>query len=156
MPRELPTPAFDAGTAAAPRAFTSKGRVVNGWVEVCVSGLLPAQDMIRFDHERSTYAIYRSADGRLFASDGVCTHGRAHLAEGLVTGNLVECPKHHGRFDYTDGSAKRLPACEALRTFPVREHDRKIFLQLSPFAQTQPDGPESRGATSTHFQSTAA
>ena len=66
--------------------------------------------MIRFDHENKTYAIYRTAEGTLYATDGICTHGNTHLADGFVKGKLIECPKHNGRFDITDGSPQRLPA----------------------------------------------
>ncbi len=130
--RKLPTPTLSPNVSPGPRTFTAKGRAVNGWVEVCVSGFLKPEDVIRFDHGGRTYAIYRAADGGLYATDGLCTHGRAHLAEGFVKGKLIECPKHNGRFDFTDGSPQRKPACVALQGFPAREHDGKIFLQLTP------------------------
>jgi MocE subfamily Rieske [2Fe-2S] domain protein len=128
--RKLPTPTMSADAPRGPHILTAKGRVVNGWVEVCVGGFLQPEDVIRFDHEEKTYAIYRTAEGKLYATDGLCTHAGAHLAEGFVKGKLIECPKHNGRFDFTDGSAQRKPACVALRTFPAREHDGKIFLKL--------------------------
>jgi MocE subfamily Rieske [2Fe-2S] domain protein len=129
--RKLPTPTLSPDASAGPRILTAKGRVVNGWVEVCVGGFLKPEDVIRFDHAGQTYAIYRTAEGALFATDGLCTHGRAHLADGFVKGRLIECPKHNGRFDFTDGSPQRKPVCVALRTFQAREHDGKIFLQLA-------------------------
>ena len=137
--RKLPTPTLSPGTSAGPRIFTAKGRVVNGWVEVCVGGFLRPEDVVRFDHEGRTYAIYRAADGKLFATDGLCTHGRAHLAEGFVKGHLIECPKHNGRFDFTNGTPQRLPACVALQTFPAREHDGKIFLRLAAAEHVRPN-----------------
>jgi 3-phenylpropionate/trans-cinnamate dioxygenase ferredoxin subunit len=111
--------------------------VVKGWAEVCVRGFLKPEDVLRFDHEGKTYAIYRTQDGRLFATASLCTHGRAHLAEGFVKGTLIECPKHNGRFDFTDGSPRRKPACVALQTFQAREHDGKIFLQLTPLSENR-------------------
>ena len=89
------------------------------------------EDVIRFDHDQKTYAIYRTADGELYATDGICTHGNTHLADGLVKGKLIECPKHNGRFDITDGSPQRQPVCVALKTYKAREHDGKIFLDLT-------------------------
>jgi Na+-transporting NADH:ubiquinone oxidoreductase subunit F len=115
---------------AAPQVFTAKGQAVNGWAEVCVGGILKTEDVIRFDHRQRTYAIYRASDATLYATDGICTHGNTHLADGLVKGRLIECPKHNGRFDIADGSAQRLPACVALKTYPVREHDGKIFIDV--------------------------
>jgi MocE subfamily Rieske [2Fe-2S] domain protein len=125
--RKLPTPTVRAG---GPQIFTAKGQAVEGWIEVCVSEFLRREDVIRFDHEGRTYAIYRADGGELYATDGVCTHGNAHLAEGMVKGKLIECPKHNGRFDITDGSPQRKPACVALRTYKVREHEGKVFLEM--------------------------
>jgi Na+-transporting NADH:ubiquinone oxidoreductase subunit F len=126
--RELP--ASTSAAASTPHVFTAKGQPVNGWAEVCVSAFLKAEDVIRFDHQQCTYAIYRSVDAMLHATDGICTHGNTHLAEGVVRGRLIECPKHNGRFDITDGSPQRQPACVALKTYQVREHDGKIFIDL--------------------------
>ncbi len=129
--RALPTPTIGPDAPAASHGFTAKGKPVSGWIEICASGFLQKEDVIRFDHEGKTYAVYRTADGNLYASDGLCTHASAHLADGVVTGTLVECAKHNGRFDVTDGSPRRLPACVPLKTFQAREHDEKIFLNLN-------------------------
>ena len=73
--------------------------------------------MIRVDHAHHTYAIYRTAQGTVHATDGMCTHGNTHLADGIVSGTVVECPKHNGRFDVVSGEPRRLPACVALGTY---------------------------------------
>ncbi len=129
--RKLPTPTVRAEAPSTAHIFTAKGQVMNGWIEICAGGFLKNEDVIRFDHDKRTYAIYRLADGSLHATDGICTHGNTHLADGLVKGRLIECPKHNGRFDIADGSPRRQPACVALRTYQVREHDGKIFLDLA-------------------------
>jgi MocE subfamily Rieske [2Fe-2S] domain protein len=129
--RKLPTPTLPNEAPATAHVFTAKGKAVNGWVEICASHFLQAEDVIRFDHNQKTYAIYRLADGSLHATDGVCTHGNTHLADGLVKGKLIECPKHNGRFDVTDGSPQRQPVCVALKTYKAREHDGKIFLDVA-------------------------
>jgi len=129
--RKLPTPTVHTEAPSMARIFKAKGRAVDGWIEICASTFLKSEDVIRFDHEQKTYAIYRLADGSLHATDGICTHGNTHLADGLVKGRLIECPKHNGRFDITDGSPQRHPVCVALKTYKAREHDGKIFLDLS-------------------------
>lgn len=129
--RKLPTPTFRAEAPSAAHIFTAKGKTVNGWVEICAASFLKNEDVVRFDHEQKTYAIYRLADGSLHATDGICTHGNTHLADGLVKGRLIECPKHNGRFDIADGSPQRQPVCVALKTYSVRERDGKIFLDLA-------------------------
>ena len=60
------------------------------WVEVCATGDIEAEDVMRFDHAGQTFAIYRSPDGRFYATHGLCTHGRAmrDLPPPLVRGGL--------------------------------------------------------------------
>jgi Na+-transporting NADH:ubiquinone oxidoreductase subunit F len=128
--RELPAPAqgLDA-VHAAPAITAEAGPIGAGWIVVCAGDRLHKEDVIRFDHDNKTYAIYRTADDKVYATDGLCTHARAQLADGLVTGNLIECPKHNARFDVRDGSPQRLPARIPLETYDVRESDGKIMLK---------------------------
>jgi Na(+)-translocating NADH:ubiquinone oxidoreductase F subunit len=131
--RVIPTPTDRKEAPNLAPVITSANRpVIDGWIEVCAGKILSTEDVIRFDHAKRTYALYRIADGSVYATDGICTHGNTHLADGLVKGKLIECPKHNGRFDVTDGSPQRKPACLALQTYPVRETAGKIFLKLTP------------------------
>jgi 3-phenylpropionate/trans-cinnamate dioxygenase ferredoxin subunit len=45
-------------------------------------------------------------------------------------GNIVECPKHNGRFDYRTGAAKGAPVCVDLKTYPVKVQAGKVFINL--------------------------
>jgi 3-phenylpropionate/trans-cinnamate dioxygenase ferredoxin subunit len=101
-----------------------------GWIEACSVDDVDEEDVIRFDHDGHVFAIYRSADDRFYATDGVCTHEHAFLSDGLVMGNVIECPKHNGRFDYTTGKAKRAPVCVDLRTYPVKVDGDSVLIQL--------------------------
>ncbi len=102
-----------------------------GWIEVCAAVDLGPGEVIRFDHGKRTYALYREAEGRLYATDGFCTHGNTHLAGGLVIGKTIECPKHNGRFNLQDGSPARPPACRALATYPIEERRHRLFLNVA-------------------------
>ena len=44
--------------------------------------------------------------------------------------NVIECPKHNGRFDYTDGSALGAPVCENLQTYLVKVEDGQVFINI--------------------------
>ena len=63
------------------------------WIEACDADEVEAEDVIRFDHQGRTFAIYRSPDDEYFATDGLCTHEHVHLADGLVMDNIIECPE---------------------------------------------------------------
>ena len=89
------------------------------------------EDVMRFDHQGQTFAVYRSPDDEFYATDGLCTHEKVHLADGLVLDNIIECPKHNGRFDYRTGIAKGAPACINLKTYPVRIEAGKVLINTS-------------------------
>jgi len=100
------------------------------WVEACATAAIALEDVRRFDHGGRTFAIYRSAEDTYHATDGLCTHEHAHLADGLVMGSIIECPKHNGRFDYRTGEAKGAPVCINLKTYPVRLADGGVFIRI--------------------------
>jgi 3-phenylpropionate/trans-cinnamate dioxygenase ferredoxin component len=104
--------------------------MTGSWIEACAADDIELEDVLRFDHDGRTFAIYHSPDDRYYATDGLCTHERAHLADGLVLDNLIECPKHNGRFDYRTGEAKRAPACIDLRTYPVKVEGGKVLIEI--------------------------
>jgi 3-phenylpropionate/trans-cinnamate dioxygenase ferredoxin subunit len=100
------------------------------WIETCMIDDIDEEDVIRFDYEDRTFAIYRTDEDEVYATDGYCTHEKVHLEDGLVMGNTIECPKHNGRFDYTTGEAKRAPVCVNLKTYPVKVESGKIFIKI--------------------------
>lgn len=114
-----------------PGGFTSSSEAdEQGWVSVCEASELDCEDVVRFDHNRRTYAVIRDAGGNCFATDGMCTHGSQHLAEGLVKGDIIECPKHNGRFRLSDGAPARAPICRGLATYPVEIRDGRVAINV--------------------------
>ncbi len=102
---------------------------MTNWVLACAVDEIDKEDVIRFDHGGASFAIYRSPEGAFFATEGLCTHEKVHLAQGLVMDDIIECPKHNGRFNYKTGEAKGAPVCVNLRTFAIKVEDGKVFLQ---------------------------
>ena len=100
------------------------------WIDVCNATDIAAEDVLRFDKDGRTFALYRSSEGKYFATDGLCTHEKVHLADGLVMGNIIECPMHNGRFDYRTGEAKGAPVCVNLKTYPVKIENDRIFIEI--------------------------
>lgn len=104
------------------------------WIDACGAADIAREDVLRWDHADRTYAVYRTKDDRYFATDGLCTHAKVHLAGGFVMEHLIECPKHNGRFDFTTGRAMGAPACVNLRTYPVKVEAGRVFLNPGPVA----------------------
>lgn len=101
-----------------------------GWVQACTKDDVEPEDVFRFDHAGQTYAIYRTESDQWYATAGLCTHEKVHLADGLVMGTVIECPKHNGRFDIRTGAAKGAPVCVDLATFPVRVDGNAVLLKV--------------------------
>jgi len=100
------------------------------WIDACGADDIDVEDVIRFDHEGRTFALYRSPDDHYFCTDGLCSHEQVHLADGLVIDHEIECPKHNGVFDYRTGEAKRAPACDDLKTYPVKVDGGRVKVAL--------------------------
>ena len=100
------------------------------WIEACAADSIGAEDVFRFDHGGRTFAIYRSPDDIYYATDGLCTHEKVHLADGLVMDNIIECPKHNGRFDYRTGAARGAPVCVDLKSYPVKVEQGKVLINI--------------------------
>jgi 3-phenylpropionate/trans-cinnamate dioxygenase ferredoxin subunit len=96
------------------------------WTTVCALDDIDDEDVVRFDHHNHTYAVYRYND-QVYATDGLCTHEKVHLSDGLVMEHVVECPKHNGRFDIRDGRALGAPVCV---TYAAKVEDGKVWVQL--------------------------
>lgn len=99
------------------------------WIEVCASNDLELDDALTCHHGDRTIAVYRTETG-FFATDGICTHQHALLADGLVMDDVVECPLHQGRFSIVTGKALSSPACVDLRVYPVRVEQGKLFVEI--------------------------
>lgn len=102
---------------------------MTNWIDACSTDEIDEEDVMRFDHDGRTFAIYHSPDGDFFATDGLCTHEKVHLAGGLVMDYMIECPKHNGQFDYRTGEAMRAPVCVNLRTYPVKVEGDRVMIQ---------------------------
>jgi 3-phenylpropionate/trans-cinnamate dioxygenase ferredoxin subunit len=100
------------------------------WVDASATDDVETEELIRFDQEGRTFVIYRSPDDAFFCTDGLCTHEKVHLCDGLVMDYTVECPKHNGMFDYRTGEALRAPVCVNLKTYPTQVSDGRVLIEI--------------------------
>jgi 3-phenylpropionate/trans-cinnamate dioxygenase ferredoxin subunit len=69
-------------------------------------------------------------DGEWGAIDNVCTHDGGVLGEGELDGNLVECPRHGGRFDLFTGRVRALPPVIPVNAYRVTLDDDQVVVEL--------------------------
>ena len=99
------------------------------WYEVCDADELDVEGVTGFEAGGNQYAVYRTPSG-YYATDGRCTHEGALLAEGTVTGEMVECLLHQANFHIPTGEAKSAPASVNLKTYPVKVERGKVCIGL--------------------------
>lgn len=74
-------------------------------------------------------AVFRTRQGRLFATQAECPHLGGPLADGLVGDTILICPLHDWSFDLATGQL-RGGKC-GIATYPVRtSEDGQILLTL--------------------------
>lgn len=100
------------------------------WIRACAADEIEEEDLIRFDHDGRTFAVYRSPDSEYFCTDGLCTREQVHLEDGLVMDYVIECPKHNGQFDYRTGEALRTPVCVNLTTYPAKLENGDVLIDI--------------------------
>ena len=74
-------------------------------------------------------AIYNLA-GKFFATDDICTHAYASMADGFIVDGIVECPLHAGRFEIATGKALGVPVTQDLKVFKLRVDGDSIYVDV--------------------------
>ena len=64
--------------------------------------------------------VVANVDGAIFAFNNTCTHRGGPLGEGLLMGDVVECPFHGGQFNVRTGEVVSAPPEEPVQTYAVQ------------------------------------
>ena len=110
-----------------PRALLQEagGRVME---RLCASEDIEEGEVLQVDlGDGRVLAVYR-LDGEVFATDDVCSHGDASLADGEIEKGQIVCPYHLGTFDIKTGEPTGAPCSIAIRTYRVAEQDGAVVL----------------------------
>jgi 3-phenylpropionate/trans-cinnamate dioxygenase ferredoxin subunit len=77
-----------------------------------------------------TDILLANVDGRVYATQGICSHEYFELDRGFLTGDSITCALHTSRFDLATGEALDPPAEVPLATYPVFIEGDAIVLEL--------------------------
>jgi 3-phenylpropionate/trans-cinnamate dioxygenase ferredoxin component len=99
------------------------------WRDVCAVDDIELEDLREIEEEGRVYVVYRTPSG-FYASSGLCTHEGVRLADGVVLGEIIECPRHQGHFHIPSGEAKRAPARRKLQTYPTKVEAGRVYIGL--------------------------
>lgn len=100
------------------------------WIPVALVSEIPEGQMLAVSVNGDTVCLY-NLQGTIHATQNVCTHAEASLAEGYIDGDCIECPLHQALFDIRTGKAKSAPATVDLRVYAVAVHGERILVDAS-------------------------
>jgi naphthalene 1,2-dioxygenase system ferredoxin subunit len=103
--------------------------MANNWTDVSAFDEVPEEDVLGVETAGKDVALY-NVDGQVYATDNICTHGHARLCDGFLDGFEIECPLHQGKFDIRDGRPTCQPVTEAVRSYPVKIENGRVFVDL--------------------------
>lgn len=104
--------------------------MADNWIDAAPLEAVPEDDVVGIVVAGREIALYR-AEGAVFATDNICTHGHARLSDGFLEGREIECPLHQGKFDICSGRALCAPLTEDIRIYPVKVEKERVLLDLS-------------------------
>jgi 3-phenylpropionate/trans-cinnamate dioxygenase ferredoxin subunit len=98
-------------------------------IEIGAVDTLPRDRGVRVTVGDDRIAMFRVGDD-VYAIGDRCSHAEASLAEGFVSDQEVECPRHGSEFDLETGEPLSLPATKPVPTYEVAVEDGVVYLVL--------------------------
>src|SRR5574341_1910007 len=87
--------------------------------KVASASEIPSGEMLVVEVGDIEVAI-ANVGGEFFAISNTCTHRGGPLGEGILTGDVVECPFHAGQFNVRTGEVVAQPPTEPVQTYRVK------------------------------------
>jgi 3-phenylpropionate/trans-cinnamate dioxygenase ferredoxin subunit len=99
------------------------------WVKACSKNELEKGEMLDFDHDDKKILL-SNLNGKIYATDRICTHADADLSTGILNEEGVTCPLHLSTFNLETGVPQNLPAEVPLKTYNVKIEQNEIYVEV--------------------------
>jgi nitrite reductase (NADH) small subunit len=100
------------------------------WLHIGHENDVPVRGARVITSSHGDLALFRTADGRLFALRDRCPHKGGPLSQGIVHGHSVTCPLHGWAISLETGEAQGADKGCA-RTIPLKLDKGQIFLDAT-------------------------
>lgn len=87
----------------------------------------PGKQVVEVDDR--VVALFHAA-GNFWATDDVCTHDGGTLADGVLDGVTIACPRHGAKFDIRSGAALTMPATRPTVVHDVKVEGNDVYVRL--------------------------
>ena len=99
------------------------------WVKACKKDEVASGELFSFDHNERKILL-ANLDGKLYATDRICTHAEADLSTGILSEEGIRCPLHLSVFDLNTGKPQNPPAEESLKTYNVKIDNNEVYVEV--------------------------
>ncbi len=99
------------------------------WVKACKKDEVASGELFSFDHNEKKILL-ANLDGKLYATDRICTHEEADLSTGMLSEEGVRCPLHLSVFNLQTGEPQNTPAENPLKTYNVKIDQNEVYVEV--------------------------
>ena len=99
------------------------------WINACNLDQIPEGQLFGFTHDAKKILL-ANINGKIHATDLICTHADADLSTGFLSDEGVRCPLHLSVFNLENGEPQNLPAEKPLNVYNVKIDDNKIYVEV--------------------------
>jgi nitrite reductase (NADH) small subunit len=106
------------------------------WIDVCAADEVPplGARIVRRGPNVADVAVFRTADGTLFALEDRCPHKGGPLSQGIVAGERVTCPLHGWTIELASGEAVA-PDRGSVRRYALRVQSGRVLLEAAALCE---------------------
>jgi 3-phenylpropionate/trans-cinnamate dioxygenase ferredoxin subunit len=105
------------------------------WIAVCSLDRLTAQNIVCVRVEGVDLLVVRDGE-QVYACERACPHEQADLSLGRVADGRLFCPRHLAWFSLLDGKISPGWPSRALRRYPARAADGRIWIDAAALSTT--------------------
>ncbi|MBM3896598.1 MAG: non-heme iron oxygenase ferredoxin subunit [Thaumarchaeota archaeon] len=102
---------------------------MGNWVKACSIDKVTSGQLYGFNHKEKQILL-ANLDGKIYATDLICTHAEADLSNGMLSEEGVRCPLHLSVFNLQTGMPQNPPAEKPLKTYNVKIDQNEIYVEV--------------------------
>ena len=116
--------------------MTSESFTGENWIDVGTAEDVPSRGARVVETPYGDVALFKTADGTLFALRDRCPHKGGPLSQGIVHGHFVTCPLHNWVIGLRTGEAAGADqGCTP--TIPLRFEGERVLILLDVLAPSR-------------------
>jgi len=103
--------------------------ILGSWVKACSLDNVGKGQLYDFENNEKKILL-ANLNGKIYATDRICTHAEADLSTGILNEEGVRCPLHLSVFNLETGEPQNLPAEKPLKTYNVKIDHNDIYVEV--------------------------